>query len=1597
VASFAIVMMLVTMAVTGVGGQETTSSPLVKSMVVKMHHVAAVGVAQVPGHMGDRMRFLMNDSALTLTESTSISVMEASNLKQLADIAGVARRNAIKVADSGAAVHVVTSRHRARPGTIRANTLRVSTANGSIIPPEKCDADLDIGMEDGTVRTVILRDALIMKSCGHELISLGKLAREENVGTTLSPGGKLSYLSFGSQRAPLINFGVILVPHVDAAWSTRAAALLSQGACGYSTTPAVARGQLRGKNLAPRVVHCRANHRRHEVVNAWHKCSNAPKEWRADTGACDDCLTANATKIHSDSHVPPATKPGHVSFDVMALGVKHVHGGQSKVLGIHDHYSTFTWVRLLNNETEGEFIEAWREYDNFCKSVGVCLAAVHTDNFSSHVGSRMRAFMRDELKVHYTTITPNEPRQNGMMERQWRTMGNDTRALLEHSKLTRNYAWYALSESVQVANTLPIAGNETQCAHKLFTGHTPNVTHFRVFGCMMYAKIYDPVTKMANRAMRGIHLRRCTHQPGYEMLEPETGKVHVTVHCRFVETECPGLTLAKEGWEQAMPSFSDVYDDTATRVADAPILQDMRSVLEPAPEPLFSPAPLEEPAQPAAQAPMAGMEPTPARPRRGAANYGNQVIPFNGAFKALRTAMVAVAAALAPGGQAYGTQVLALNEQAKGSYVLYLCSGVPREGDLQHWIGELSAAESYVINVDTERGGHSHDLRSAVVTDRLVELASSPNCLGVLATLTCGPWSAARFNGAGPQPLFDNKHPDGITINGHMPLQVVHALQLLENAIRVAEAALHSTPPKKVVFENPVSRAEGSQFAIKGRELHSPIWNTTLMKQFVARNKMQSVVSDQCRSGADSQKTTNWLCSAGVYESVQTRLGHLMCNHSHGEHRQLVQEHGVATVPAGQALRFSTKDAERFPSELNKSLAEAFLAPVVKGDWFSVVGSCIEPYTNMVVQSLCYSLAELHATSVTESKDPLVLLHEMLVMQLEIDMPAADAIIQSVAPIAATLDAQLSAMAIAGDEARVKSTTSAMAFAVFKVLSEDRKSGDKPSYKQAMSGPDREKWYDAMVSELGNFEEFGIFEELAEDSLPTWSVQRHRASEVVDMIWVLVKKYNEMRELLKFKARGTIRGDQGKAIDIKLNRTPAETYAPTVRVATCKMATARGCVRAYENRNKAGRVKMRYRTSDAKSAFLQGKQPEVDSARIVRPPEGFRKVDRRGVPIVWKLVGNCYGTDTAPRVWFESYVPVLCDQLGFTQSAVDPCHIFKEYPVCPVLPLGGRCDIGLYVDDQLVIDDAGVLCDADMAVLEKLFQFTLTEDPKLFLNMNIQVLSEWSVKFTMEKYLLGIADQCVPNWRSWALLDVPATPNLQTDYELAHARPQVVSASRIRSYRNKVGKLIYAAPQVRADAAYSISRLARAQTFPTEALENHADKVIVHLAQTADMGVTFDGSAPRAAELYAESDSDWAVGHSTSGVAVYHGGAVVYYSSKRQSCIAMSSTEAEIIAASACALVLVFCARLGKDMGLKLVKPPMLYVDNSGAIELSRDRKSCHRSRHVDRRYFKVRELKALGELDVTHIPTADNSADLLTKVLSYLAHAKHRARLLNL
>jgi hypothetical protein len=542
-----------------------------------------------------------------------------------------------------------------------------------------------------------------------------------------------------------------------------------------------------------------------------------------------------------------------------------------------------------------------------------------------------------------------------------------------------------------------------------------------------------------------------------------------------------------------------------------------------------------------------------------------------------------------------------------------------------------------------------------------------------------------------------------------------------------------------------------------------------------------------------------------------------------------------------------------------------------------------------------------------------------------------------------------------------------------------------------MSGPDRELWKAACAEEVASLQRQQIYVEVPEDSLPTWSNHTRSASEVVDMLWVLKKKYDELLRFIKAKARATVRGDQESDVDKKMGLAPEQTFAPTVRHNTLKLLIAAQVARHHQLERPSS--PLRFRAADVPVAFLRGTSL-TGRPRYVRPPLGFRTYDRRGVPIVWKMMGNCYGRAVAPRIWnatIHSFLLDPIDGLGMTQSEFDPCYYFKTYAN------GTRLDMGLYVDDCWLADDAGALADADVDRLKVKFQIKLMEDPTHFLNMNVTVESPTRVKLTSQAYITSMADKYVPDWKARPKVELPATEKLTKAYERAQLREHSPSPTLLKRYGGKVGAMVYTSPCVRVDTCYAISRLSRALTFPTDELESCADDVIVYLAQTAADGVTFDGAAAGAATAFVETDSDWAVGHSTTGWCIFLSGAAVAYRSMRQACIAMSSTEAEIVAASAGAMEMVHVRGLLLEMGLPQTAPTPVYVDNSGAVELSRDRKSCHRSRHIDRRYFKIRELCAEGHLSVEHIDTKKNSADLLTKPLAAATYHEHRARAFNL
>ena len=101
------------------------------------------------------------------------------------------------------------------------------------------------------------------------------------------------------------------------------------------------------------------------------------------------------------------------------------------------------------------------------------------------------------------------------------------------------------------------------------------------------------------------------------------------------------------------------------------------------------------------------------------------------------------------------------------------------------------------------------------------------------------------------------------------------------------------------------------------------------------------------------------------------------------------------------------------------------------------------------------------------------------------------------------------------------------------------------------------------------------------------------------------------------------------------------------------------------------------------------------------------------------------------------------------------------------------------------------------------------------------------------------------------------------------------------------------------------------------------------------------------------------------------------------------------MAASAAATEIVYQRGLLREMGVTLDSPTVLYVDNTSAIALVRNARSCVRTRHIERRFLKIRELVEDGHIELKYVNTPDNHADVLTKALPRADYERHKDAIL--
>ena len=133
-------------------------------------------------------------------------------------------------------------------------------------------------------------------------------------------------------------------------------------------------------------------------------------------------------------------------------------------------------------------------------------------------------------------------------------------------------------------------------------------------------------------------------------------------------------------------------------------------------------------------------------------------------------------------------------------------------------------------------------------------------------------------------------------------------------------------------------------------------------------------------------------------------------------------------------------------------------------------------------------------------------------------------------------------------------------------------------------------------------------------------------------------------------------------------------------------------------------------------------------------------------------------------------------------------------------------------------------------------------------------------------------------------------------------------------------------------------------------------------------------------------DSDWANDHidrkSTSGYMMYVMGNLVSWRSKKQTVTALSSTNAEYIAASEGAREGLFFRNLYWEC-MNEWHPVIMKCDCNGAIKNAESELQHKRSKHIDLRYHHIKDEVENGTIKISWISTKVNVADIMTKPVS--------------
>ncbi|GJT78756.1 retrovirus-related pol polyprotein from transposon TNT 1-94 [Tanacetum coccineum] len=382
-----------------------------------------------------------------------------------------------------------------------------------------------------------------------------------------------------------------------------------------------------------------------------------------------------------------------------------------------------------------------------------------------------------------------------------------------------------------------------------------------------------------------------------------------------------------------------------------------------------------------------------------------------------------------------------------------------------------------------------------------------------------------------------------------------------------------------------------------------------------------------------------------------------------------------------------------------------------------------------------------------------------------------------------------------------------------------------------------------------------------------------------------------------------------------------ETYAPVARLESIRILLAYACA-----------LDFKLFQMDIKSAFLNG---FINKEVYVAQPPGF--IDFKKPDHVYKLKKALYGLKQAPKAWYDRLKAFL---------------IKHEYKM-------GMVDNTLFTkkkSSNLII-----------------FEMSMMGELNFFLGLQIKQIED-GIFFNQSKYIKEML-------KKFGLEDSkPMKTPMSSDTKLT--KDEECESVDSTKYRGMIGSLLYLTAS-RPDIMFSVCLCARFQEAPKTSHLEAVKRIFRYIKGTTHLGLWYPKGTGIETVVYADSDhaGDYVDRKSTSGICTFVGCCLTSWFSKKQTALAISTTEAEYVSAGKACQQALWMKQALIDYDVRLDDVPIM-CDNKGAIDLSKNPVQHSRTKHIEIRHHFLRDNVQKGHISIEKVPSVDNIADILTKPL---------------